>query len=63
MWIGGASYRTGTLNVGFTNYFIEKWAEHRLRRDRLSAAVRGGDDGPSVRVGVKTWTSARWARI
>jgi hypothetical protein len=54
MWIGGASYRTGGLNVGFSNYFINNALNTAYAEIDYLLPFGGGDNGPSVRVGVNT---------
>jgi hypothetical protein len=54
MWIGGASYSAGGLNVGFSNYFINNGLNTAYGEIDYLLPFGGGDDGPSVRVGVNT---------
>jgi hypothetical protein len=52
MWIGGASYRTGGLNFGFSNYLINNGLNTAYGEIDYLLPFGLGDDGPSVRVGV-----------
>lgn len=51
MWIGGASYHSDALNFGFSNYFIKNGLNTAYGEIDYLLPF-GGDDGPSLRVGI-----------
>jgi len=52
MWIGGASYSGGGLNLGFSNYFISNALNTAYGEVDYLLAVSAARDGPSLRAGI-----------